>query len=162
MSITLFGVTPETVHAHHFPQSAVFTASNKPKRATVLEMIDAAAAELGGKLRAKGLTPSALTLADFPEAYAWCAETVRLSSAIRVYPSMTGTDPEVVRAWQKKLDARYEDLDENGHRALGDAEAPADSGVGAVTHISSLNLDVDAAEEDASELEHRFRVSDRM
>lgn len=162
MALETFGITFTGVRDHHFPQSQQFSTTSSPKAATVTEMIDESAAELAGKLRAQGLTPSSLTLATYPEAYAWCAETVRLSTAIRVFPAVTGGKDEAQLAgWKRRLKDRYADLATHGFRALGDAPEPSQGGTGPATHISYYGLDT-GDDAGASSAEPVFRAKDMM
>lgn len=161
MAITVFGVTGAKVAAHHFPQISAFSTASKPTLATVGEMIDDSGARLGGALRAEGVTPSSITSADYPEAYAWCAETVRLGAALSALMAMTGQSPEVAKAWEKKLEARYEDLNDRGHLALGDAPAPTEGSNGPRSHISNHSLDTGDAS-DISDAIPRFRRDDAL
>ena len=140
MSLATFTVTCTKVHAHYFAKQSDFSAYSNPSSSTVTEMIQDSAAELAGKLSAKGVTASDITSADHPQAYQWCAETVRLGAAIRAAQTMTSADPEVVKAWQKKLDARFKALEDWGAEALGDAGADADAAK-IQTHIANHSLD---------------------
>jgi hypothetical protein len=159
MAISTFGVTYSAVQAHHFPQLSNFSTTSNPKATTVTEMISASAATLAGKLRAEGLTPSAIEAVTSSEGYAWCAEAVRLGAAIRVLPAMTGVDPAVAKAWQATLDAKWEALAALGYLALGDASAPSQEADGPRSHISNHGLDTgDTA--DVSDVIPTFRRSD--
>lgn len=140
MSLATFTVTYTKVRNHHFPLLPNFSASSDPSSDTVTEMIQDSAAELAGKLSAKGVDSTAITSDDHPQAYQWCAETVRLGAAIRAIQAMASRDPEVAKAWQKKLDARFEALEEYGAEALGDAPA-SDTANGPLTHINNHSLD---------------------
>ncbi len=161
MAITVFGVVHGSIRDHHFPQQQQsFGATSKPTATVVGEMIDASAAVLAGKLRAESITPSSITT-TYAEAYAWCAEAVRIGAAIRAFPAMTGQDPEVLKAWRATLDAKWADLDERGYLALGDAPAPTVPADGPTTHINEHSLDTgDTA--DISSVIPRFRRDDQL
>jgi hypothetical protein len=161
MAIATFGVTYSTVRAHHFPQIADFSANSNPTSTTVTQMVSASAAELGGKLRAEGLTPSSLESDASSEAYAWCAETVRLGAAIRAIKAMTGQDPAVCQAWERVLKERFDTLASLGHLALGDASAPSEQADGPRSHISNHSLDTGDTD-DISDVIPVFRRSDAL
>lgn len=163
MAIQTFGVTAAKVRAHHFPQISEFSANSNPTSSTVGEMIEEAAAELAGALRREGL--SATTLAEDdgsanPEAYAWCAATIRLGAAARTIQSMTGQDPEVAKAWEKRYRDRLKALDGGGAEVLGDAGLPVQASNGPRTHITSLGLEV--PDDEPSELGPTFRIDDQL
>ena len=161
MAITLFSVVAESVRTHHFPQQTqAFSTTSRPTSAAVLEMIDASAAELAGRIRTAGITPSTIT-GTYPEAFAWCAECVRLGSAIRVIAAMTGQDPAVKKAWEAKLAEKWALLAERGYLALGDAPAPTAVSGGPLSHISSHSLDTGDAD-DMSDVIPTFRRSDSL
>lgn len=162
MAISVFGVTHGSLRSHHFPHmTGSFTADSQPTATIVGEMIDAAAAELAGKLLAEGVTPSSITSASNPNAYAWCADTVRLGAAARVAKSMTGMNAEVAKAWRDEFDARCELLEENGYIVLGDVTVPDEEPNGPRSHIGSHGLDT-GDPDDASSVEPRARRSDML
>lgn len=134
-----FGVTSASVAAHYFPTIEAFGASTQPTTATVLEMITAVAAEVNGRLSAAGVTPSGITLAGTPAAYAWCQDVTRLGAALRATWAMAGENPSA-DAWEKSLAARFESLEELGYLVLGDAPAPSTNPNGPASPISGLDL----------------------
>lgn len=138
MALETFGVTPAAVKAHHFPQlSSGFSLSSSPSSVTVTEMIQSEAAELGGALRVEGLDASSLTALANPNAYAWCADTIRLGAAIRAGRAMTGVNADVIKAWDAELQYRYKELDAKSLALLGDASSPAGGDANAVrSHIT--------------------------
>lgn len=161
MAITSYGVTAQKVRAHHFAQLASeFSSTSNPTAATVAEMIAAAAAELGGKLRAVGVTPSSITEADYPEAYAWAAETVRIATAVRIMSVMFGLDAPITRSLRATLQERYDHLGERGYLALGDAGAPSEHAKGPRSHIRNNSLDTGDAQDISDVGVNRFRSSD--
>ncbi len=162
MAILVYGVTAAKLRAHHFPQQAgEFSTTTKPTAITVGETIDDAGADLAGKLRAKGIDPAAIVSASTPEAYAWCARTVRLAAAIETLGAMTGQDPAVGKKWATELRARLDDLDARGYLALGDAAAPAQQANGPRWHGATYELSTgDVA--DVSTLVPRFRRDDQL
>jgi len=161
MSITVFGVTAQSIRDHHFPQleAQAFSAYSRPTSTAVGEMVDEAAAELAGKLAAEDITAADITSGDYPVAYAWCRATVRLSAALRVLRAMANQDPEVAKAWQTQLDARYAELAAMGAVALGDAPLPSQPSNGPRSHVSAYSLDT-GDDEDLSTLEPKFRRDD--
>lgn len=165
MALQTFGVTAAKVAAHHFPQlSGGFSANSSPTTTTVGEMIDAEAARLAGKLRAKAVTPSTVdNSSTYPEAYNWCADTIRLGAAVRAARAMVGQNPAVVDAWEKELAARYADLTKHGYIALGDAPEPSESATGPRTHIDELSLTTGTSDTTlVSSAEPTFRIKDRQ
>lgn len=160
MAIKTFGVLYGDVHSDYYPQQqGGFSTTSRPKATTVSRFISNAAADLAGKLAQEGL--SATTLDDgsgtlYPNAYAWCAQTIRLAAAIAVFPSLSGMSSDLLKAWKAELAKRYEDLDKYGNVALGDAPAPTLSGNGPSDHVSAHALDT-GDEDDISEAEKWFR-----
>ena len=165
MAIADFDVTAAKVRAHHFAQlGSEFGTTSNPTATTVGEMVQDAAAELAGKLRAVGVTPSTIDTdagVTYPEAFAWCAETVRLGAAIRVVGAMSGQDPAIAKKWQSRLDERYGDLEARGYLALGDAPAPSENASGPRSHVTRHNLDVGDTTS-ISSAEPRFRRDDAL
>ena len=149
MSLDVFGVTYTKVRDHYFAHVANFSTTSHPAASIVTEMIQDSAAELAGKLSAKGLDSADITSDDTPQAYQWCAETVRLGAAIRVAQTMTTQNPDVAKAWQAKLDLRFEALEEWGAEALGDATAST-TGASIITHINNHSLDTTVDGEEPS------------
>lgn len=163
MAIETFGVTADSLRAHHFPHFAggAFSVTSKPSLATVTEMVSAAAAELAGYLSAEGVSASSLTEADTPNAYAWCADTVRLGAAARVARTVTNMRPEAAAVWQAAFDARVTMLEDNGYVVLGDAPATSEEPNGPRSHIGAHDLDT-GDEADISDVVPRFRRSDSL
>lgn len=143
MSIVTFGVDAGAVKAFHFPQlSSAFSPNSNPTAVTVAAMIESSAAELAGRLADEGSDAGVLFTGAtaYPNAYAWCAETVRLGAAVRVGPAITGANPDVIKLWSEQLKARYKRLEDYGLSELGDAPIPAESSNGPRTHIADYNL----------------------
>lgn len=161
MSINTFGVTATKVRAHHFAQlQSEFSSTSNPTATTVAEMISAAASELGGKLRAVGVTPSGIT-DTASEAYAWAAETVRMATAVRILSVMLGQEAPVTKSLRASLEERYDELADRGYLALGDSAAPSENAKGPRSHLRNHNIDVgDSA--DISDIPTRFRRSDPL
>ena len=123
-------------------------------------MIDAAAAELNGRVRAQGVDPTSLDATGEPAAFAWCQDYVRLASAVRVVESMAGTGA-VPKWWVEQLTAKQAALEKYGYRALGDASNQSESAHGMRTHIKHFTLDTgDAA--DIADLVPKFRRDDEL
>lgn len=163
MALSLFGATAAVLASDYFPHSGGFNTATKPTEAAVGRAIDRSAAELAGKLAAQGVTAATISGAPstYPAAYAWCAETVLLGTAVRVSQAMLQADPEQAKAWAAQLKARFEALEEEGSDALGDAPAGDDSASGVSTHISANGLETDDAD-DMSDCVPRFRRSDEL
>lgn len=162
MAIESFGVTASGLRGHHFPHiRGEFGLSTRPSEATVTEMISAAAAELAGALGREGISTSSITVGSTPNAYAWCADTLRLGAAARVARTVAGMRPEAARSWQAEFNARLKMLDGGGYAVLGDLPQPSQEPDGPRSHISNHNLDTG----DASAISNaapRFRRSDEL
>ena len=154
-----FGVTAALVRRAYFPHLDEFTASSVPVLLRVTEIISDEAADLEGKLAQEDVTASAITDAT-SAAYRWCAKTLRLASALCVLQEMASADPDIAKAWQGRLDARYEDLAENGYLTLGGGvSAPAQQADGPSHHIDEYALTIDDST-DLSDATNPFRKSD--
>lgn len=161
MSIEKFGVTPTTIKEHFFPSRSAFSTTTSPTEESVFEMVYAAAAELTGKLSAAGVTASSLTVISTPAAYSWCADYVRLASAIRVMEAIAGAGAVPV-FWRQELKDKRDDLREQGALALGDASVPSDGGgAGPRDHISTHSIDTGSTA-DISDAIARFRRDDEL
>lgn len=163
MALAKFGVTATKVHDAYFALLANFSTNSRPTDTAVGEFIDEEAADLAGKLKKKNVTASVIDAAQntYPNAYAWCQKTLKLASAIRCFSAITATAPDVVKKWQKELDTRYEELDESGFAALGDAPAPAASATGPRSHIIEHDLDTGDAS-DMSDVIPTFRRNTQL
>jgi hypothetical protein len=161
MSIRTFGVTHTIVRGRYFPQLGAFTQNSNPSLTRVTEAISDAAADLAGKLAMEGLDAGALEdgILSYPNAYAWCAKTIRLATAIELLPVMSHQDPEVVKAWRVELKDRYKALDDFGYVALGDAPAPSTPSNGPITHINRNDLELSDSD-DMSSVIPTFRRDD--
>lgn len=156
-----FGVTAALVRRAYFPHLDEFSASSVPVALRVTEIIADAAADLEGKLSQEDLAASAIT-DSASAAYRWCANTLRLASAISALQEMASADPEVVKAWQARLNARYKDLADNGYLALGGGvSAPSQQADGPSHHIDEYGLDIDETS-DLSDATNPFRKSDDL
>ena len=154
MALNVFGVTPDKVRRHHFPTLSGFSASTTPDTDTVTEMIQSEAAELAGRLRAKGADASAITSDDNPAGYAWCADTIRVGAAARAVRAMPGSNPAVVKALTDEVDIRYQELDDVGLTILGDV-------AGVETGANAPRSYFRTGEADADEVA-RFRMDDEL
>lgn len=162
MALQTFGVTYATLRQHKFPQIGEFTANSNPPQARVTEAIQAASARLGAALIREGVTPSVIdNVTDYPNAYHWCAETIRLLAAVAVYPAMTQQDPEVLKAWREEVKERLKELDEYGYQTLVDAPAPSTPSNGPLTHINVNDLEISDSD-DMSDAVPTFRKSDLL
>lgn len=160
MALALFGITHSDVRAHFFPSRAAFDGSSKPTSTAVGQMIDAAAAELAGRLAAQSVTASELDSSGEPNAYAWCQDYVRLGAAIRVMEAMAGAGA-VPKFWRDELTAKQTALEKYGSVILGDAPTPSEPSQGPRSHIG--NHDLDTGDEDLiSDVVPRFRRSDAL
>jgi hypothetical protein len=162
MTISTFEVDPDRVRDDYFPHiTAGFTADSPPTEETVTRWVTEAGAELEGRLLQKSINTEDITDADSSE-YVWCAQTLTLMVAIRAARVMTGQSPEVVKAWQAELEARWEALSTDGEIALGMDTSGSDSEPeGPTDFISELGLDVgDTA--DASDVIPALRRSDEL
>lgn len=161
MAIQTFDVTHTSVHDHYFPSLAAFGAGTKPTSTIVGEMVNAESAKLAGALLAVGLSATTINNSStYPNAHAWCAETIRLGAAIRVMTAIAGAGA-VPEAWKEDLAARYKTLSELGYVALGDAPAAADEANGPRSHISEHDLDT-GDEDLISDVIPVFRRSDML
>lgn len=164
-TIPIFGVAHGDVRKHHFPQlPGEFSDNSNPTDDTVTEMIEVEGAILSGRLSAEGGSATSINDdggVDYPAAYSWCADLVRLGAAIRAFRAMTGQDPNVVKAWKEEYEQRYKDLSEKGLVVLGDAPLPAQSANGPRTHINEHSLDT-GSEEDMSDVIPNFRRNDML
>lgn len=161
MAIEDFGVTHQDVSSRHFPQ-LTFSATSNPTATAVDGFIEDSAADLAGALVKEGMNPSALA-ADIPSAaYVWCATTIRMAAALEVMRGMTGQDPAVVQAWERKVDRRLKDLDAYGAAALGisDSSSTTDAN-GPRTHIDAFGLTTSASIDVSSALP-TFRKDDAL
>lgn len=150
MSVSVFGLTPESVRAHMFSQWSQFSAQSSPTENIVEECIEEEAGELAGRLYAENI--DAASIADdldsnslHSAAWLWCARTLRLMVALAVLRRATQADPELAKSYRAELDARLKQIAEQGATALGNsslASGTADPD-GPTTHINTYGLTVD-------------------
>lgn len=142
MAISDFGVTADAVKRHHFPNFNAFSTASNPTSTTVDEAIQDAAAELGGKLRLANIDPADIDADSTTEAFHWCAVTVRLDVALRIYRAVTSQEPP--KAWEADLEARLKALADGGATVLGAGatEMSSPDPEGPFTHINEHSLDV--------------------
>lgn len=156
-----FGVTAPTLRAAFFPHLDEFSTNSVPSAVQVADFINKSAAVLDGKLLQESISAAAI-MDTTSAAYVWCGDTIQMAAAIRTARAMVGTDPDVVRAWVKELEARYADLDERGYLVLGaGAAAPAQEAEGPSHHIDEYSLEVDDPA-DMSDTIPLFRKSDLL
>jgi hypothetical protein len=163
MALETFGVTAAIERADMFPQWGDFDANSSPTSTTVGRFINEEAADLAARLYAENVTASSLTLADNEVAYTWCAKTLKLMVARRIFAVATQGDPELRKSYEAELKARLELLDDKGATALGDSsldsgDAPAD---GPTTHINQFGLTTLAAA-DMSDLDEPLQLKDQL
>lgn len=159
MAIPRFGVSVANVRAHYFPSRAAFSSTSTPTEDTVSEIVNAAAADLAGKLAAAGATATSITASASPSAFAWCADYVRLGSAVRVMEAMAGAGA-VPAFWRQELKDKRQDLQVTGLSVLGDAPTPGGEYLGARSHVTGHSLETDT--ESISDSTPRFRRSDEL
>lgn len=158
MALELYGVTVESVRAHHFPQADAWTAGSRPSEATVAETIDEQAGRLAGALSVESVSVTGLATSA---AYVSCRAQLRLMVAIVICRDMTGVDPALSRAWKLEVREWFEGLDESNVAFLGDGAVitSVNEPDGPTDFISNLNLDIgDTA--DASDVIPVLRRSD--
>lgn len=163
MAVPIFAITQTQVHDHYFPSLAAFGTGTVPTTATVLEMINSAAAVIGGRLARRGLPPATVSAdagATYPLAYAWVQRYIRLHSAIAAYQAMAGggTVPE---NWKLEIAGMERELEDLGLDCLGDAPAPAQDSDGPRTHIQNHGLDT-GDDLDISDAIPPFRMGDKL
>lgn len=140
-----FGLTPESVRAHHFPQADAWTAASRPSESTVEETIEEEAGEMAGKLALELVDASAIT--DDSAAYVLCRKVLRMQVAAIVARDMLGADPAISKAWDSKVAAFYKSLDEGGASFLGDGATASGtaSADGPHSHATVFGLERDVA-----------------
>lgn len=167
MSTSLFGLTAASLRKHMFPQWNDFSAMSQPDDTTVDEIIEGQAGELAAKLYKENIDaasiPDDVDSEDLHSpAWLWCLETLKLMAALRVLEVATQSDPALAQKYEKRLTARFEDLNSSGAAALGDEAL--DSGdspsAGPTTHINQFGLTTLAAE-DMSSLEKNKNLLSR-
>jgi hypothetical protein len=141
MALNLFGLTVDSVRAHHFPQADAWTATSRPSEATVTETIDEEAALMAGKLALELVNAFAITTDS--DAYKLCRKILRMQVAVVVARDMTGADPALATRLETTVTKFYEDLDEGGASFLGSgatASGTSDAD-GPTSHVSVFNLE---------------------
>lgn len=159
MTIQLFGVDADSVQRHCFPHHSPFSDDTGPSVVTVEEVITEKAGFLAGKLLTQNVDANSIEVLS--PAYAQCAGILRLMVALDIVQAMTGQDPAVAQAWQKRVDDWCKALDEKGAYALGDSSLTTENPNGPLTHLSYLGLSEPSAE-DASTIEPFFRRDDTL
>jgi hypothetical protein len=161
VTVSTFGLTAAILRADYLPQADDFSTSSSPTTATVTRLLNQKAAELEGKLQKEAISPSGITSATSAP-YLWCQETLGLMVMIRVAGLMRGTNSELVKEWQVRLDDRLASLEEDGGTALGDPtlSSSASDPDGPTSHVTELSLDTSTMATDASTLAPKFRKDD--
>ena len=139
MSVNTFGVAVDDVRADHFPNWTPFSTSSNPTLARVTAWLSEEASDLAGKLRLKSIDPTTITDAT-TEAYLWCAKTLKLMVAVRVYPSVTAGNPDGLKVLQAQLDTRLKWLEEHGLELDGAGTLLTNAHEGPTSHISEYSL----------------------
>lgn len=162
MTASTFGVSAESVRRHHFPAFDAFSTTSNPTSATVGEVVAEEAARLAGWLALEEIDAASITDAT-SSAYLQCARIVRLLTATRLVGSMTGLDPELVRAWRADIAEWRKGLEDGGASFLGDGAAS--SGLsdpdGPTSHITEFGLTQDSAD-NMSTVVPRLRRDDAL
>lgn len=147
MAASTFGVTADAVRRHHFPAFDSFSTSSNPTAVTVGEVVSEEAARLAGWLALEEIDASAITDVN-SSAYLQCARVLKLMTAAKLVGSMSGLDPELVKAWRAEINEWKKGLDEGGAAFLGDGATATglSDADGPTTHISEYSLTQDSAE----------------
>jgi hypothetical protein len=162
MTINEFDVNVVQLRDDYFPHvTAGFTENSSPTAETVERYITEEAATLGGKLLLASISVDDI-VDDESSEWVWCTKVLTLMVAIRTLQVMSGQNPAVAEAWEKRLAGMLADLSENGELALGLDSSGSDSDPkGPTDHISELGLDIgDTA--DASDVIPSLRRSDAL
>lgn len=166
MTVPTYGVTPESLRAHHFPHLVAFSADSQPTATIVSEVISERAAELFAALAKEGISATAVDgLGATSAAYLWCRETLRLMAAVYLYRSMTGGDPAAAQALSARVDARLAALAGNGGLELGDAslEGAGPPSDGPTSHLNTYDIEVGTDDSEfISEAKPRLRRDDYL
>lgn len=162
MAANTFGVTAESVRRHHFPAFDAFSSTSNPTASTVGEVIDEEAARVAGWLALEEVVAASITDTT-SSAYKQCARIIRLLAATRLVGSMTGMDPELVRAWRAEVAEWRKGLDTGGTAFLGDGAVSSSAADpdGPTTHINMNNLTQDTADA-MSSVVPRLRRDDKL
>lgn len=163
MSIATFGVTADSVRAHHFPHLSPFSSSTSPTSTTVAEKLDVEAARLAGALLGEAIPTSAI-VPGTPE-YAACQGILRLMVARSCLEAMTGANPELAKRWDGQIEEWFSDLDELGPTFLGNDDLgtlEASDADGPTDHIGELGLEVGTDTTDASDAIMPLRKDDLL
>jgi hypothetical protein len=88
----------------------------------------------------KSIDPTSITDST-SEAFAWCAKTLKLMVAVRIYPAVTAGNPDGLKALQAQLDARLAWLEKHGLELAGAQTLISGSEPeGPTSHISQYGL----------------------
>lgn len=139
MTVTTYGVAADDVRADHFPHWTAFSATTNPTSTRVAVLINEEAADLAGALRVKSVDPTSIT-DSASEAYAWCAKTLKLAVAVRIFGSVTAANPEGRKALQDELSARLDWLQKHGLELGGAQTLLSTSPEGPTSHITRYGL----------------------
>lgn len=161
MTVETFGVTADSVRAHHFPHLSAFSASTSPSSTTVGEMITVEAARLTGALFSEAIPTSAIVSGT--AAYAACQGILRLCAARRCLEAMTGADPALAKRWDAAIDAWFKQLEAEAGTFLGNSSLSTlepSNPDGPTTHIDEYELDVSSDTVDPSPATTPLRKDD--
>lgn len=163
MSLNTFGVTAAIEYADMFPQWGAPDANSSPTSTTVGRFINEEAADLAARLYAENVVAADIAAVANEVAYTWCAKTLKLMVARRIFAVASQSDPELRRSYGTELDARLKLLAEQGGTALGDSSlatgtSPAD---GPTSHVSVNSLE-QLAGEDMSDVIPLLQKKDRL
>lgn len=155
-----FGLTPESVRKHHFPNADAWTESSRPSESAVEETIAEEAAAMAGKLKLELIDASAIVLDS--DAFVMCRKVLRAQVASVVLKDMMGQDPALAKAWDRSVDAFYKGLDEGGDSFLGDGATSTGTSEadGPHSHATVFGLERDVAENMSSTVP-KLRMDDQ-
>lgn len=163
MASSTFGLTAESVRAHHLPNADAFSTQSRPSLATVAEIITEEAAQMAGALALELVDASAIT-DTASGAYNSCRKTLRLQVAAKVVRLMSGFDSELVATWDEQVQDWYKKLDEGGVSFLGDgatASGTSDAD-GPTSHVTVYGLERDTGANMSSPVTGKLRMDDDM
>lgn len=165
MALYKFGVTAQSVRAHHFPNISDFSADSNPTDTTVTEKIDDCAGELNGRLLKESISAATVDAAGATYGpYVVLRAVLRKMVAVAIMPAMTSKDTDLANKWQKELTAFFDRLDDDAATALGDDSLTTDSSDGdaPATHLDEYNIDIGDPATDASDAIPPFRKGDEL
>lgn len=162
MASSTFGLTVESVRAHHFPNADAFSSQSRPSLVTAGEILTEEAAQMAGALALELIDASAITANS--GAYNSCRKTLRQQAAAKLVRLMTGVDPEIAKTWSEEVADWYAKLDQGGVSFLGDgatASGLADAD-GPASHLTTYALERDTAANMSNPVAGKLRMDDDM